>query len=253
MVPRPIVSSPPDGAKMLQAVLKAAEPRPTTVDKPHVKNAYAIRFADAMASEIAKDLNVWLKGITASAARTAGSVEGKTKQLDINYSTPKLGLALGVSLKSVHIQDASNGRYTHNMKRNEEELRIEASGYHKRQPYAVMVGVLFLPFDSCTDGKLKNPSSFGSWVKHLRPSTGRIDTKNDIDKLEKIFIGLYELDGSDLKFFDTQCAPPKNQKPSNLMTYSEFLLAVYEAYFDRNSVKFRWADGEDDPLPLEEE
>jgi hypothetical protein len=59
------------------------------------------------------------------------------------------------------------------LKRNEEELRIEASGYHKRQPYAVMAGILFLPFDACEDGKKNNPSSFGSWVRHLRPYAGR--------------------------------------------------------------------------------
>ena len=39
------------------------------------------------------------------------------------------------------------------MKRNEEELRIEASGYHKRQPYTVMIGVLFLPFDGADEKK----------------------------------------------------------------------------------------------------
>ena len=65
--------------------------------------------------------------------------------MDINFSTPELWLALGISLKSVHLRDIKGAeRYTHNMKRNEEELRIEASGYHKRQPYAVMIAVLFL-------------------------------------------------------------------------------------------------------------
>jgi len=154
-------------------VLKKAGRRPGKDADTSIKIDYAVRFAELVAERMAVDLSSRLKGITATTKRTAGSMGGKTKQLDVNFSTPKLGLALGISLKSVHTRDKKGAeRYTHNMKRNEEELRVEASGYHKRQPYAVMLGVLFLPFDSCRDGKA-GPSSFGSWVRHLRPYTGR--------------------------------------------------------------------------------
>jgi hypothetical protein len=74
------------------------------------------------------------------------------KKLDVNYSTPQLGLALGVSLESINCRDASTERYTKNYSRNDNELRAEATDYHQRQPYAVLAGVLFLPFDSCDDG-----------------------------------------------------------------------------------------------------
>lgn len=188
------------------------------------------------------------------------------KQLDVNFSTPEMGLALGISLKSVHIRDVGEPhRYTHNMKRNEEELRIEASGYHKRQPYAVMIGALFLPFDCCTDGKVES-SSFGSWVRKLRPYAGRLEPEDDIDKFEKIYLGLYEPDGSDLRFFDVESDPPRNSRPpindepldfdgriTRLLTYSEFLDAVYHAYLARNHAEFKWADGEEEPLDLAED
>jgi hypothetical protein len=216
-----------------------------------------------MASRIAEDLASRLRGIRATTKREAGSVRGQ-KQLDINFSTPQHGLALGISLKSVHIREAG-GRYTHNMKRNEEELRIEASGYHQRQPYAVMVGVLFLPFDSCNDGKKENPSSFGSWVRHLRPYVGRVDPEDEVDKFEKLYVGLYEPDGTDLRFFDIEADPPKNGRPARdgtvraedgrvrrLLTYAEFLEIVYHRYLARNSAAFRWANGEEAPLEADE-
>jgi hypothetical protein len=203
----------PDGAKVIAAVLTAAAPRPKRSDLVGKKNQYAVRFAEHMAEHIASDLLARLPDIAATTKRTAGSLRGK-KQLDVNFSTPQVGLALGISLKSVHLRDVKGAeRYTHNMKRNEEELRIEATGYHKRQPYAVMVGVLFLPFDSCEDGKKDNPSSFGSWVRHLRPYTGRDEPDEDPDKFEKIFIALYELDGTDMRFFDVTGNPPKNSRP----------------------------------------
>jgi hypothetical protein len=226
-----------------------------------VKNKYAIRFADEMGKQIAEDMRPKLPGITASAAKSAGSVRGK-KQLDINFSTPELGLVVGISLKSVHLREETGGkRYTHNMKRNEEELRIEAAGYHKRQPYAVMIGVLFLPFDSCADAKGNDTSSsFGSWVRHLRPYAGRAEHHDEQDRLEKIYIALYELDGSALSFFDIEADPPKNACPPStgdqyasdgrarrLFSYEEFLDAVYRAYLRRNSLEFKWADGGEEP------
>jgi hypothetical protein len=241
----------PDGAAVLAAVLEASAPRPTQQDDTSEKIKYATKFADAMAEHIAAGLKPHLKGIEASTKKSARSVAGK-KQLDVNFSTPALGLALGISLKSVHIRDVGGSqRYTHNRKRNEEELRIEASGYHKRQPYAVMIGVLFLPFDSCDDGK-RDASSFGAWVRHLRPYAGRGDPSDEIDRFEKIYIALYDPAGTDMRFFDVQKDPPKNGRPAQLLDYGEFLDAVYREYLWRNEAEFKWAEGDEEPLEIEE-
>lgn len=248
----------PDGLTAIAKVLAAAAPRPTPADPQPDKNSYAVRFADAMAALFATDLAPRMVGITANSKRSASSARAR-KQLDVNFSTPSHGLALGISLKSVHIREATGGkRYTHNMKRNEEELRIEATGYHKRQPYAVMIGVLFLPYDSCEDGKRNNASSFGSWVRYLRPYSGRLSPQDDEDRFEKLYIALYEPDGTALDFFDIESAPPKNTRPKRaaapkgkfrkLLNYAEFLDAVHQLYLDRNIVDFRWDDGTTEPL-----
>ncbi len=252
----------PDGNQFIRQVLAAAEPRPERSDSYKKKNAYAVRFADATAAAMAADLAPRMRGIEASPKRVATSALG-AKQLDVNFSTPATGLALGISLKSVHIREATGAqRYTHNKKRNEEELRIEAIGYHKRQPYAVMVGVLFLPFDSCDDAKAGS-SSFGSWVRHLRPYTGRQGPHDDVDRFEKIYIALYEPDGTDVRFFDVDCAPPKAGRPRRdgplhgdsgpdlprrALSYAEFLDAIHDAYMTRNKVEFHWDDGTEDPV-----
>jgi hypothetical protein len=242
---------PPEGRAVIAAVLEAAKPRPNQSDDVGKKIQYATRFADAMAEQIANHLTPRLKGITGTTKRTAGSVRGK-KQLDVNFSTPQVGLALGISLKSVHIRDVAGAeRYTHNRKRNEEELRIEATGYHKRQPYAVMIGVLFLPFDSCDDGKMNNPSSFGSWVRHLRPYCGRRGPDDEPDRFEKIFIALYDPNGADMSFFDVEWPPTKHGRPTRLFTYLEFLDAAYYAYLARNAADFEWAEGDEEPLEID--
>ncbi|MDE1947965.1 MAG: hypothetical protein KGL43_01655 [Burkholderiales bacterium] len=200
-----------------------------------------------------------MPGISASPARSAASVRG-SKQLDVNFSTPQLGLGLGISLKSVHLRETTGAqRYTHNMKRNEEELRIEANGYHQRQPYAVMVGVLCLPFDACSDARGgASPSSFGSWVRHLRPFSGRSSPNDEADRFEGLYVALYDPDGSDLRFFDIRSDPPRNRVPERegelfgpagrdrpprrLLSYAEFLDEVHHAFLRRNHADFRWAD-----------
>jgi hypothetical protein len=254
---------------MLRELLDHCAPRPERSALQAEKNQYAIRFADRMAELLALDLSPRMIGIEATTKRGAASVRGK-KQLDVNFSTPQLGLALGISLKSVHLRETTGGRrYTHNLKRNEEELRIEASGYHKRQPYAVMVGVLCLPFDSCTDAaSSRTSSSFGSWVRHLRPFAGRTGPLDEDDRFERLYIALYEPDGSDLRFFDIRSAPPKNGRPRGdgamfgsqgrnaapmrLLSYAEFLDDVHRVYLLRNSAVFEWADGESEPLEPDE-
>lgn len=259
--------SPPgndEGAAVIADVLSVSSPRPQGSDSASVKNQYAVRFADRMATRLAEDLATRLEGITAATKRSAVSVRGH-KQLDVNFSTPQHGLALGISLKSVHLRDMKSGRYTHNMKRNEEELRIEASGYHKRQPYAVMIGVLFLPFDSCDDSKGEHPSSFGSWMRHLRPYCSRLEPDDEIDRFEKLYIALYEPEGTDLRFFDVEADPPRNRRPPRdgdllasdgrtrrLLTYSEFLDTVYHRFLQRNSAEFHWADGGEEPIAIHE-
>ena len=210
---------------------------------------YAKRFADHMARLIASELRRRFRrfhGILpdekgGGLESLARGVRGP-KRLDINFSTPQLGLGLGISLKSVHIREKSGARgYTHNRKRNDEELRVEASGYHARQPYAVMVAVVFLPYDACDDSRGKNPSSFGKWVQYLRPLTGR-EPGDDGALYERVFIGLYDPAGTIMEFFDVGNPPPKRGRPSALLSLRGFVDELKRTYDARNYIEFEWAD-----------
>ena len=214
-------------------------------------------------------LRPFFPDISATTKREASAAGGK-KQLDVNFSTPSSGLALGDFAQV----GASQGRWLWTQgtatTRNGtlKNSCVEVTGYHRRQPYAVLVGVLFLPYDSCTDGRKGNPSSFGSWVRHLRPHVGRVEPEDDIGLFEKIYVALYEPDGTDLRFFDVETDPPKNSKPRadgplfgddpedwrplRSISYDEFLGAMHGEYLKRNPVTFTWADGEEEILPLDE-
>lgn len=236
--------------RSLTDVLRASEPRPEKGADATEQRKYAKRFADHMARLIAhgfrKRFRKRFEGILPDdlgrgLESLSRSVRGP-KRLDVNFSTPQLGLGLGISLKSVHIRETGGAQgYTHNRKRNDEELRVESSGYHARQPYAVMVAVLFLPYDACDDARSKNPSSFGKWVQYLRPLAGR-DVGDDVALYERVFIGLYDPAGRMMEFFDVAKPPPKRGRPRALLSFIQFLDEVKHTYDARNHTEFTWSD-----------
>jgi hypothetical protein len=252
----------------LQDVLDAAAPRPDDIAQlstnkhrlSEEKRLYATRFANKMATCIANGLRERFPGILPDASgqgieSPAQSVRGP-KKLDVNYSTPQLGLGFGISLKSVHFSEKSVRGYIHNRKRNDEELRTEASGYHQRQPYAIMIAVLFLPDEACEDASPRSPSSFGSWVRYLRPLASRHTPQDDIARYERVFVALYDRVGHRMEFFDVEKAPPKKGRPKDLLSYGEFLDEIEKTYIRRNASEFEWADDltlDSDEVPSDED
>lgn len=165
----------------------------------------------------------------------------------MNYSTSELGLGLGVSIKTINFPDATSDRYTKNYGRVDNELRAEAMDYHIRQPYAVLVAVVFLPIESCQDaGKAADAvSSFGAAVKTFRNRANRTGPKDQEELFERVFIGLYDhaTTSADVQFFDVMDAPPRQGKPgaTTLRSFSQFTEEVTATYDARNKPPFVWA------------
>ena len=132
--------------------------------------------------------------------------------------------------------------------RVDNELRAEAADYHVRQPYAVMVGILFLPIDACDDASLpKTASSFGDSVKFFRNRSARAAVDMAPDLFERFFIGLYDLDAKrfgNVSFFDVMDAPPKSGRPSKMLSLDQIIKAIVDTYDNRNSPPFKWAEGD---------
>lgn len=218
------------------------------------KKNYAEALSRALAQRFANALRKPFPGILPDASGAGQESKARTakgvKKLDVNYSTAELGLALGLSIKTVNFRDKRSGRYTKNFTRADGELRAEASDYHVRQPYAVMVAVIFIPSDACDD-MIKTHSSFGQAVKIFRFRAGRIEPEDDPNLFERAFIGLYETDVprfGDVGFFDVMEAPPKRGRPSRLLSFAELVDEIRATYDARNSPTFEWADAEREVL-----
>ncbi len=237
----------PDGRAVIEAVLAAtkrdvaeAEVEAAAKKKRLKKDLkFAIAFAKHMGSEVANALQASGFPGTVSGEKLSQAVRGM-KRVDVKYATPEAGLGLALSFKSVHFGEENGGDayFIHNMKRNDEELRVEATGHHLRQPYAVMVAVVFLPLESCQDED--EQSSFASWVEYLWPLKGRIEAEDPPDRYELVFMGLYARDGSKLGFYEIggQMPCPRRGRPKELLSFTDFLVRVRKVYDIRNGRDF---------------
>ena len=239
------------------ALLDARKCYPTTESRGDKKN-FAEAFSRNLSTCFANALRSDFPGISPDADGKKQEKRARTakgfKKLDVNYSTVELGLALGVSIKTINAKDPSNQRYTKNYGRVDNELRAEATDYHKRQPYAVLVAVIFLPFDSCQDASKgrsqeSGVSSFGAVVKFFRPRGGRQLPSGDLDLFERVYIGLYEPGSGDVFFFDVYSAPPKAGSPraESRLTFEAVVERIRATYDERNKPDFSWDDESPSP------
>jgi hypothetical protein len=250
--------APTKAVSNITAELRAAAPRNEAGSATDKKN-YAERLSRALAVRIANELRGAFPGVLPDAQGKGQETRARSskgyKRLDVNYSTVELGLGLGVSIKTINFRDASTRRYTKNYTRADAELRAEAADYHERQPYAVMIALIFLPIDSCDDGDARSsaPSSFGQAVQIFRFRGGRAKPTDPALLFERVFIGLYQPDarkGGTVVFFDVRRPPPKRGRPKEAMPMSGMIAEIVRAYDERNRPTFIWADGAADPVAL---
>ncbi len=258
--------------------LERSEPRPAddSADQKAKKN-YAERFSNHLAVLVANRLRATgqFPGIlpnpdgTGRETRSAGGAHKKAKKTDVKFSTADTGLELLVSIKTLSFRDYKtvrgvgvSGRYTKNMVRNDHELRAEAMDHHERHPYAVLGGVLFLPFRACDDAGA-DKSSFAHAVVTFRPRTGREKPSDPHQQFERFFIGLYEQEAErrgEVWFFDVADKPPRRGRPrrvdpprgqarTGLLTLDEMVGEIVKAYGIRNQRYIEWSDEEEPVMP----
>jgi hypothetical protein len=209
-----------------------------------------------LASRFATVLSSWFQGILPNPDGTGHESRARTskgyKRLDVNYSTPELGLGLGISIKTINSIDTGSGRYTKNYTRVDAELRAEGADYHERQPYATMIAIIFLPMSACDDATDRSPSSFGAAVKLFRNRAGRKSPKDSVMLFERVFIGLYDTDAAtfgDVVFVDVEARPPRSGRPTRTIDFPTLISMIVEEYDSRNNPPFEWDDDLTDTGP----
>lgn len=199
------------------------------------KKNFAQRFSNAIAKKTADALRPRFPGIFPDEAgrgqesRSAGA--GGLKKLDVNYSTPQIGLGLAISIKTINFRDDATRRYTKNVKRVDGELRAEAQDCHERQPFAVLAVLLFVPADAAHDGAL---SSLKHAANVLAARSNRGSHREPPSLFEAGFIATYSDEGV-ANFYPARPDFPATGVPAEAMTFSEVLERVTEVFRARNA------------------
>lgn len=265
----------------LRSALDAADPKPDPKASRDVKKNYAQRLSNQLARVVADALRSEFPDvtptITGAGQEAAVPVDKGQKRLDVKVTDPVLGLILSVSIKTYSFQDYDAGkdrlgRWTKNIVRNDHELRGEAMVLHQRQPYSVLIAVMFEPVETCDDGDpvMKSDvgkSSFAHHVSTLAKRAGRgkrpvygttspawVDYGAEdprYDLFERVFIGLYETSGPDrgsVRFFDVEDRPPRNGRPpaDTTRSFDDFVSEVISEVNRRNRFAPSWAEVADD-------
>lgn len=263
---RPSRATPVDDERPLREILDGLEPKPGVDATRERKHAYATALSRRLAVLLGRALrpvypNVLPTEDDIGHESPTGSSEGR-KRLDVKVWDDLLGLVVLVSIKTYSFKDWDSrkrtaGRYTKNIKRNGLELKDEADVMHRRQPYSVIVALMFMPFTACDDGdpsttsEVQGVSSFASAVRRLRVRTGRALDPDEkrferYDLTERLFIGLYEYDDpakrGALRFFDVEDRPPRTGRPSSAATrsLSELVAEIKRLEDQRNSSGIEW-------------
>ncbi|QXC61724.1 hypothetical protein KSP35_02445 [Aquihabitans sp. G128] len=212
-----------------------------------LSNALAVLLANGLRAEGFQGVLPDDRGGFESPSRTSRGL----KKLDVNYSTPEMGLGLGLSIKTIAGPDPGTKRFTKNYSRNDNELRAEAMDYHRRQPFAVLVGFLFMPISCCDDGgrghgEEAGVSSFAAAVRYFRSRTPRPEPEDEPDLFEAFFICIYDPESTDVRLWpvhDLALAPPKVGRPGDRSTLSlDAALGQCAAIFEhRNNPAFEFA------------
>ena len=103
--------------KTIEQAFADSAPRPPLEAHQSEKKNYGERLSRNIAWAIADGLRSSFPGILPTSEGTQQESKARTpkgfKKLDVNYSTPQLGLALGVSVKSINFVDKKTRRGEH--------------------------------------------------------------------------------------------------------------------------------------------
>jgi hypothetical protein len=156
--------------------------------------------------------------------------------VDVTFTIEGLFLGLGISTKVVGLPETGHG-YTHNFKRLTEEWTLETVTLHGYMPYAVLVGILFLPSDAMTDRS--KTTSLASAAAKFRGFQGRENEKGPAENMEKIYVGLFDPDplaDGWVRFFDVRHRLEDRSEPSaeKLMTFEQVKEELVTLFKQRN-------------------
>jgi hypothetical protein len=231
----------------IEVAIRAAGRRPPETDTQANKKAYSERVSNSLAPAIAAELEGrGLRG-TQPATSVAGKRRGSErriagglgdKKVDVTYASEHAGLILAISLKTISWRDQKTKNFQKNLQNRKADLVFEVTTLHKRFPYSVVGGILFLHYDAKTDNKGSKAriSTFSRAHQLLKMFNKRLGTRNEDTKFEYLAIGVYKDDPVDYELYEAG-------EPTRQISLGEFIEKLLVAVAERNPEDFVYDHG----------
>lgn len=186
---------------LLEAALKSLPPKPPDSVTPAEKKRYSEMMSAAVALALGEELRErgmrearpsgpGQAGPSGAERRLAGGIGAK--KVDVTWATEESGLLLGISVKTISFRDMTTRNFQKNLINRRGDMLIEAVTLHRRFPYAVLMGMLFLDKDARNDGTKRRRSTFHNAFPRLRLFTGRQDPTAREEQLERFYLLLVD-------------------------------------------------------------
>lgn len=187
---------------------KPADGAPQSAKNPWVgklSNAIAVAFGQelrARGMREARPAGPGELGLSGAERRLAGGIGAK--KVDVTWATEESGLLLACSVKTIMYRDGKSGNYQKNLTNRRGDLLVEAVTLHRRFPYAVLSGWLFLDYQAEHDGTIRRKSTFENAFPRLRLFTGRSDPAGREEQFERLYLLLIDANpfGPSLRCFE---------------------------------------------------
>lgn len=184
-----------------RVAVQSLGPRPPDDAPQSVKNPWVGKLSGVLALALADQLRArgmkqvrpaepGALGLSGAERRLAGGIGAK--RVDVTWATDESGLMFAASVKTIMYRDGKTGNYQKNLTNRRGDLLFEAVTLHRRFPYAVLSGWLFLDVGASQDGTSKRKSTFENAFSRLRLFTGRRDPAGREEQFERLFLILLD-------------------------------------------------------------
>jgi len=210
--------------RLLSDILDAMPEKPSEdaeqADKKRYSEQLSARLAIAFAQHLrdsgledARPAPPGIVGVSGAERRMSGGIGAK--KVDVTWATAESGLILAISVKTINWRDKKTNNYQKNLVNRRGDMLMEAVTLHRRFPYAVLCGMLFLDIGAASDGTEKRESTFLNANHRLQLFTGRDDPADRDEQFERLYIGLFDADNKTLPFAFYAVGDSQNAVPAD--------------------------------------
>ncbi len=182
---------------LLIAAVKAVGAKPADSEPQATKKNWSQNLSNALAQALAEELRLrgmkearpappGTVGLSGAERRLAGGIGAK--KVDVSWATDESGLIFACSVKTISFKDGATGNYQKNLTNRRGDLTVEAVTLHRRFPYAVLSGWLFIDIGAKRDGTKSRKSTFENAFPRLRLFTGRKDPSGREEQFERLYL-----------------------------------------------------------------